>query len=262
MIDIFGLVKSGFLGVLVELYKITGNLGFALIIFTLVIRFVLMPLSLQSLRAQKKIQQLQPELAKLKKKHGSDKQALQAAQMEMYKSYNVNPLAGCIPQLFQIGLFILLYQALQSFLHSSVVNGVTINPQFFWLNLSAKDPFFILPVLAAVTQLILSLMVLPATETPDEVPNQSKNKKTQKANEKEEDVAEMAASMQQSMVYVLPFMIGISAANFPSGLGLYWVTTTLFSIAQQYFLSGPGGLMTYVQRATRAAQSFFTKSSK
>ncbi|MDQ3008770.1 MAG: YidC/Oxa1 family membrane protein insertase [bacterium] len=237
-----------FFRLLVILNSATGNLGLAIILFTILIRSIVLPLSLPSIKAQKRIQELQPEIKQLKAKHGKDKKAYQVAQMELYKKYNVNPLAGCLPQLLQIGVLFFLYQALNNFLNQPVIEGVTINPQFLWLNLTSPDALYIIPVLAALTQLVLSLMIIPATETPDVVPNNSKKKKVVEANKKEEDVAEMAASMQQQMMYIMPLMTGFIALSFPAGLGLYWIASTLFSIAQQYFLSGPGGIVTYTKR--------------
>lgn len=226
-----------------------GSLGWAIVAFTFLVRLALYPLTSSSLRAQKKIRDLQPELKKLGTKHKGDKQALQRAQMELYQKYNVNPLAGCLPQLVQIFLLIVLYQALLAFLNGGMENGA--NLEFFWLNLGQPDPTYALPVLAAVTQLILSLMIAPGAEIPDVVPNKSSNKKVKKTNEKEEDMAEMAASMQQQMLFIMPIMTGVIALRFPSGLALYWVVATVFSIAQQYFISGWGGLTTYYQRFVR-----------
>jgi YidC/Oxa1 family membrane protein insertase len=245
----FSLVTSFFSSILFQLYTLSGNLGVALISFTVLTRAVLVPLTLPSLKAQKKMREVQPELNKLKQKHKGNSKALQQAQMELYKKYNINPLNGCLPQLLQIVILIVLYHALTSFLHQTNIEGIAINPSFLWLDLSKPDQFFVLPVLAGVTQLILSLMILPATEIPDLVPNNSKLKKVKEANEKEEDFAEMAMSMQQQMVFIMPVMIGFLALRYPSGLGLYWTATTVFSIVQQYFLSGPGGLVTYSQRA-------------
>ncbi len=242
-------IVSIFTTLLLELYKISGSLGLAIVLFTLIVRSLLWPLTLPSLKAQKKIKELQPELKKLKAKHGTNKQALQQAQMELYKKYNVNPLAGCIPQLVQIGFLYMLYHALNTFLKQSMVNGMTIDPTFFWMNLSKPDHSFVLPVLAGLSQLVLSLMIAPATEVPDSVPNQSKSPKVQKENKKEEDVAEMAATMQSQMIFMMPIIIGVSAFSFPSGLALYWTVTTIFSVVQQYFVSGPGGLVSYSQRA-------------
>jgi len=244
-----------FSNILLSLYTLVGDLGFTIIIFTVLVRAILLPITLPSLKSQKKIQKLQPEINKLKKKHGKDKQALQKAQMDLYKSYNVNPMGGCIPQLIQLGIMIVLYQSLISFLGNGEINGIVVNPNFLWLNLSIPDTKFILPVLAGAFQLILSLMIAPGGEVRDIVPNQSKSKKIQEANKKEEGVADMAASMQQQMIFIMPLMTGFFATKFPSGLALYWVITTIFSIVQQYFISGPGGLSSYYQRAV----AFITK---
>lgn len=250
-----GMITELFQNILLFLVESTGSLGYAIITFTFLIRSVLLPITLPSLRSTKKMQDLQPELKKLQKKHGKDRQALQQAQLELYKKYNVNPLAGCIPQLAQLGVLILLYHTLLDFLN----NNVTIDPNFFWLDLSIPDGKYILPILAVLTQLVLSLMIAPGAETRDIVPNTSKSKKVQKENEKEEDVADMARSMQQQMMFIMPLMTGFIALRFPSGLALYWVATTLFSIGQQWYISGPGGLVTYTQRAKAFISSKFGK---
>ncbi|MDQ5950840.1 MAG: hypothetical protein QG639_116 [Patescibacteria group bacterium] len=234
--------------VLLFLYEVSGNLGLAILLFTLLVRTILFPVTATSLKAAQKKKELQPELKKLKKKHGKDAPALQAAQMEMYKKYNVNPLAGCLPQIAQIAVLLILYHVLTNFLKQTEINGIVINPSFLWLNLTQPDALYILPILAAVTQLILSVMIAPGAEKRDIVPNKSKKNDVAKANEKEEDMAEMAASMQQQMLYIMPIMTGVIAIQFPSGLPLYWIATTIFSIGQQWYISGPGGLKTYYQR--------------
>lgn len=240
------LIQDGTMSVLFELYKITGNLGIAVIVLTLVMRLVLVPLSINALRSQKKMQELKPELDKLKKQHGNDKAKLQQAQVELYKKYNINPLTGCLPYLVQIVLLIILYQVLLKFLGQTEINGVTINPTFLWLDLRQPDQYHILPILAGATQFILSLMIAPGAEHRDLVPNQSKKKNVQEANKKEEDVAEMAMTMQKQMIFFMPIMTAFIAWRFQSGLALYWVATTLFSIVQQYYVSGLGGLKSYV----------------
>lgn len=238
-----------FFSILLWLYQVTGNLGLAIIVLTLVIRLFLVPLSLPSLKARTKMQELQPELKKLKAKHKDDKVAFQKAQLELYQRYNVNPLSGCLPQLIQLGLLLFLYQAFIGFLSQSQINGVTIDPHFLGLNLTLPDTTFVLPVLSAVSQLVLSIMIAPGAEIPDVVSNTSSKKAVKVANKKEEDVAEMAATMQKQMLFVMPIMTGFIATQFPSGLALYWVMTTVFSIGQQYFVSGWGGLQQYSQRA-------------
>ncbi len=235
-------------GLLVFLYQLTGSLGFSIIIFTILLRSALLPLSLKYLRTQKEIKKLQPEIKKLQKKH-KDAKKRQQAQIELYKKYNVNPMAGCLPQIVQLVVLILLYRVFLQFLGQTEVLGVVISPQFLWMDLRHPDTTYVLPVLTAVSQLLFSVMILPGGETPDLVPNKSKSKKTQKANEKEEDVAEMAASMQKQMLFIMPVMTGFFASRFPSGLALYWFATTIFSMGQQLVVSGPGGLKTYAQRA-------------
>lgn len=236
------------LNILLFLTDITGNLGFSIIVFTIIIRTALLPVTVPSLKASRKMQSLQPEIKKLKAKFGKDKQGLQAAQMELYKKYNVNPLAGCLPQVVQLVVLIFLYRVLINFLGNPELNGNGINTSFLWLDLTQADKLFILPVLAATTQLVLSIMISPGAEKADTVPNTSKKKAVQEANKKEEDFAEMAQSMQQQMIYIMPVFTGIIAATFPSGLALYWVSTTVFSIIQQFFISGPGGLKIYANR--------------
>ena len=238
-----------FFEILLFLYQFTGSLGLAIIVLTLLIRFILVPLTLPSLKARKKITEIQPELNKLKKKHGKNKQALQKAQLELYQKYNVNPLAGCLPQLVQLAVLIFLYRALISFLGQDVINGSSVNSVFLWWDLTIPDSKYVLPIIAGVSQLILSLMISPGGEIRDIVPNKAKSKKVQQENKKEEDMAEMAASMQQQMLFLMPIMTVFIATKFPSGLTVYWVVTTFFSIGQQYLISGWGGLRSYLLRA-------------
>lgn len=242
-------IIEAFQQILFQLYLISGNLGWAIIILTILTRLIFLPMTIKSMRAAKQMQEMKPELDKLKKKHGSDKVALQKAQMELYKKYNINPLAGCLPYLFQFIFLILLYQVLIRFLNQTEINGVAIDPHFLWLDLRVPDGLHILPFLAGGSQLLLSLMISPGAETPDIVPNQSKKKAVQEANKKEEDMAEMAATMQKQMLFMMPIMTGLLAWRFQSGLALYWTVTTLAAIAQQYYVSGWGGLVSYVNRA-------------
>ena len=242
------MLQQFFTTILVSLYSLVGDLGLSIISLTLLIRSLLLPITLPTLKARKKLKKLQPKLDKLKKKHKGDKEALQQAQLNLYQKYNVNPLAGCLPQILQIVILIGLYRALGSFLEQPQIDGVTIKPDFLWLNLAKPDPLYILPVLAALVQLVLALMISPGGEVRDIVPNEAKDKKVQQENKEEEDMAEMAKTMQQQMVFIMPIMTGLVALRFPAGLALYWVTTNVFSIIQQYFVSGLGGLKTYWQR--------------
>ncbi len=233
---------SFFTSILVFLYSVFNNLGLTIIVFTILIRLALLPLTLPSVKSSKKMQELQPEIKKLKEKYGKDKQGLALAQSQLYKSYNINPLAGCLPQLLQLFILIVLYQAIIKLFNSPELN---FNLSFLWVNLSQPDSIYVLPIIAGVTQFLLSLMVSPATQTRDVVKNNSSLKPIQEANKKEEDVAEMAATMQQQMIFLMPIMTTVIALKLPSGLALYWIAGTIITMVTQYFVSGWGGLATY-----------------
>ncbi len=221
---------------LVFLYGITGqNLGFAIILLTLLIRGVLVPVTVPSLRSAKKMQEIKPLLDKLKEKH-KDKQKLQLAQLDLYKQHGINPAAGCLPQIAQLIVLIALYQVFIKFIKTPEINGVALNQSFFWLNLGKPDPYYILPVLAGVSQLVFSLMMTSGLESHLKAPKKKDDK------QKEEDSLEMAQSMSQQMILIMPAMTVLISLKFPSGLALYWVITTVFSLVQQYLVSGPGGL--------------------
>lgn len=223
-------------------YSIFGNLGWAIIVFTILLRLLVLPLTLPSIKSSQKIRELQPELKKLKEKYKGNQQGYVLAQSQLYKAYNINPLAGCLPQLLQFAILIILYQTIIGLFSGS--RG-ELNFHFFWLNLSQPDGKFIAPILAGVTQFFLSLMLSPATQTRDIVPNKAKDSLIKEANVQEENIAEMASTMQQQMIFLMPVMTAFIALRLPSGLALYWIVGTVISIVTQYFVSGWGGLAVY-----------------
>ncbi len=212
-----------------------GNLGLAIIFSTVVIKFLLLPLVLPSIKSAKAIQALKPELDALKKKH-SDKKQLQEAQMNLYKEKGINPLSGCLPQIVQVLILIALYNVFINFLNQPSIAGITMNPYFFYLDLTKPDKTYIMPILAGITQFIFSLMLQSGVET------HVKNPKSPVEKKKEEDSMEMTQAMQQQMLYMMPIMTTVISINFQSGLVFYWVISTVFSIVQQYYFSGAGGL--------------------
>ncbi|PIR98944.1 hypothetical protein COT87_02065 [Candidatus Collierbacteria bacterium CG10_big_fil_rev_8_21_14_0_10_44_9] len=224
---------------LLWLYQVTGhNLGFAIILLTLIIRGILIPFTLPQLKSAKKMALLKPELDALKKKHGHDAKLFQQKQLEFYKTRGINPAAGCLPFIAQFIVLIALYQVFMSTLNG---NGMgEINATFLLWDLKSKDTTYILPVLAGLLQFVMSLTILPAVENQPE--------KRPGTPEQKQDVAEMATSMQQQMVFMMPIMTVIFSIQFPSGLALYWVITTTFSLAQQLMVSGPGALLTYAYK--------------
>jgi len=238
----FSFVANFFYQVLLFFYRIFGgNLGLSIIALTALVKIVLLPLVVPTMKSAKKMQDLKPALDKLKAKH-ADKKALQQAQLNLYKEHGINPAAGCLPQIVQIFVLISLYQVFMKFLGKNEVDGITVNPSFLYLNLNKPDPFYILPILAGVTQFVFSLMMQSGLESHVSSPKKSQDKK------KEEDSLEMAQSMQQQMIFMMPIMSTIISLKFQSGLVLYWVVSTVFSIVQQYYFSGWGGVRPYLVR--------------
>jgi len=220
-------------------HNLFNSYGLAIISVTALIRLVLIPLTIPTLKSQKKIQLLKPEIDKLKKQYGHDKKLFQQKQLELYQHHQINPAAGCLPQLVQIGLFIVFYRVLVTSLGSESIPYSMI---FLGLDLTKPDSTFVLPFLAGITQLILALMIRPGADTQAEHQLAQKTK-TQKDDKQADDMEHMAQTMQSQMTFLMPAMTFFLARSFPSGLALYWVISTGFSIVQQYFVSGLGGLL-------------------
>jgi YidC/Oxa1 family membrane protein insertase len=230
--------------VLAALAPQVGGYGIAIILVTAAIRLILLPLTLPSMKMAAKMRDLQPEINKLKKQFGTDKVGLQQAQIQLFKEHKLNPASGCLPNILQLVILIALYQVFNSASTANASNGLG---QFFWLNIAQPDPLFILPAIAGISQLILSLMLLPAADASAEQALAATTK--DKSDDKPaEDMASMAQSMQQQMMFIMPAMTVFLAIKFPAGLALYWITTTIFSLVQQYFVSGWGGLPSTVAK--------------
>jgi len=215
------------LWLLTILYNLSfQNLGLAIIMVTVLIRVALLPLILPSLRSAKKMQDLQPQMANLKRRFAHDRKKHTQEQLRLYKQHGINPAAGCLPNLVQILFLIALYQVFFSTLSSG------FNKEFLIWDLTKKDSTLILPILAGISQLILSKMMLPKNRTP--VKGQG-------------GMEEAVYSMQSQMLYLFPIMTVVIGWQFPSGLVLYWSVTTIFSIIQQYGVTGVGGLESWLR---------------
>jgi YidC/Oxa1 family membrane protein insertase len=214
------------------LYSIFGNYGIAIIVFTFLVRIVMLPLSMQQLKSSKAMQELQPQIAALQKKYGKDKEKLSQEQMKLYKEAGVNPLAGCLPTIIQMPIWIGLYSAL-----SILATTPEFQTPFLWLaNLAAMPNTsdilgnltdYILPVITVVTQFITQKMMTPITQD------------------------EQAKSMN-SMMSIMPLMFGFFCLQVPAGLVVYWVASNIFSMVQQYFTTGWGSLATLIPGAKPA----------
>ena len=213
--------------ILVWFYNIIpGNdLGIAIIILTILIRFILYPLSKKAIQSQKAINELQPKIKEIQRKY-KNKEEQAKEMMGLYKKHKVNPMAGCLPILIQLPLLIALYRVFFNGLNPESLNDLysfisrpeLLNVMFLGLiDLSQRNIF--LAVLAGFLQFIQSKMIIP----------QSLIKKG-KSNE-----LDFSSIMSKQMLYFMPLITIFIAWNLPSALPLYWIVITLFGIIQQYF---------------------------
>jgi YidC/Oxa1 family membrane protein insertase len=186
------------------LYKYVHNYGTAIIILTILTKIVFWPLGNKSYKSMKEMQILQPKIKELQDRYKNDKQALNQAVMELYKSHKVNPLGGCLPILIQIPVFFGLYRAL---LYSIELRHA---PFVWWIqDLSARDPYYITPVIMGATMFIQQKMSPPMGTDP----------------------------MQQKIMLLMPVIFTALFLNFPSGLVIYWLFNNILSIGQQYYIN-------------------------
>lgn len=203
--------------VLVWLTSLTGNLGLAIILLTLLIQLLLLPLRLPSVKSAKKMRNLQPRLHELQKKHKDNKANLAQAQLALYREHGVNPFGGILPTLMSIPVIIALYRVLINTLGET--SGIATN--FLWLDLSKSDPWYILPIGVGLLQFVLSQQMM-ASPYPKADPARVENRGTE----------ETMQAVQSQMKYIFPVMSAVITAGLPSGVGLYWIVSVVFAIIQ------------------------------
>lgn len=192
---------AGGLGwILNQLVQLTGSYGLSIILSTVIVRLLLYPLMVSQTKNMAAMRKLQPELEKLQQKYGNDKEKYQQKMVELYKEHGINPLGGCLPMLVQLPILWAFFRVLSG-------SGFGEGAKFLglWV-LSQPDPYYILPILSAATTYIQSRMTVTDTS-------------------------------QKAMLFVMPIMIGIFSLSFPSGMVIYWITSNLFSIAQQAWMN-------------------------
>ena len=186
-----------------KLHGFVGNWGWAIVLLTIIVKIVLAPLTNASYRSMAKMRAVAPRLEALKKQHGDDRMALQQAMMKMYKDEKINPLGGCLPMLLQIPVFIGLYWAL----FASV--ELRQAPWIGWIHdLGRTDPYFILPIIMALTMFIQTSLNPPPTDP-----------------------------MQAKMMKIMPLIFSVMFFFFPAGLVLYWVVNNIITIGQQWYIN-------------------------
>jgi YidC/Oxa1 family membrane protein insertase len=184
---------------LIKIQSIVTNWGVAIIIITLIVKGGMYPLTKAQYTSMAKMRALQPKMAQLKERLGDDKQKMSQGMMELYRKEKVNPAGGCLPLIIQMPIFLALYWV---FLESVELRHA---PFMLWIqDLSAQDPFYILPVLMGISMFIMQKMQPMTVQDP----------------------------MQQKIMQYMPVMFTVFFFWFPSGLVLYWLVSNLISIAQ------------------------------
>lgn len=226
---------------LIALYALFGNLGLAIIALTIIIKLALLGLSKQQISSQKEMQEIQPEIKKLQKKYKDDKEKLAKETMTLYKEHGINPLAGCLPLIIQMIVFITLYRVLINLLQNdeSVVNSeilYSITPEILKV-----QPFFATLNLAEAASLVSISLLLPLATAAAQYYQikmmQAKNAAATEPKEPSKDgQPDFATIMQKQMLVIIPLMTLIIGFTFPLGLTLYWFVSTLFMIGQQWVI--------------------------
>lgn len=207
-----------------------ADFGIAIILTTILLKLLMFPLSRKQIESQKKMQELQPKLKAIQREH-KDKEAQAKAMMELYRTEKTNPFSGCLPLIVQIVFLIAIYHVIIRIsqadfaidageLYSFVPNPGTVN-HFFLQIVNLAEPNYLLAALAALGQFFQTKMIIqrqPEREAP------------------ENGEPDMAAIMNKQMLYIGPAVTLFIGITFPAALSLYWLTSTLFMLGQQYLL--------------------------
>ncbi len=222
---------------LIVLYSILfHNFGLTIVVFTIVVRILMLPLTLKQLQRSKAMSALQPRIQEVQKKFGKDRERLSKETMALYKEHGVNPLGCAVPTLLQFPIWIGLYQSItfalgdkpESMLSLAqhlypalelVHRVIPLNNHFLWLNLATPDPSYVLPILVGASMWVQQKMMAMPMADPQQ------------------------AQMNKMMQTMMPLMFAFFTVSFASGLAIYWVTSNLISIVLQYFVTGWGSLL-------------------
>lgn len=243
--SIFSLViYQPLLNLLILLYVIIPDFGVAIILFTIITKLALLPLTKKSIESQKAMQDIQPEVKKLQAKYKTDKAMLGQKSMELYKKHGINPAGGCLPLVVQMVFFITLFQVLRLTLDTSpealtkvsdLLYGFVKNPGelnsiafgFFDLN----SPSIPLAIVAAALQFVQSKMMMAKTKK-----EQAARDEKHGVVKKDDAEPDFSSVMQTQMVYMGPVMTLVFGIKFAGGIMLYWTISTLVMIIQQYYI--------------------------
>jgi YidC/Oxa1 family membrane protein insertase len=216
------------------------SMGLAIILFTILIRLALYPLSRKSIESQSALQKMQPAMNEIREKFKDDKQKQSAEIMKLYSDNKISPLSSCLPLLLQLPILWALnyifrnafsgngFDVLYPFVHKpEFIQGVFLG----FIHLA--DPKNIpLAILAGAAQFVQSWMLLQKTKKPKD----KDSKEPEKPKTQEEKLADTTASMSRNMTYFFPLITVWFGYSLPAGLSLYWLITTLFAIVQQWII--------------------------
>lgn len=221
------------------------DFGIAIIITTIIIKIGMLHLSKKQIESQKKMQVLQPEIKKLQKKHKDNKEAQTKAMLALYKEHGTTPVSGCLPLIVQLIIFIAFYYILfgmnaaevlvdASRLYAFVPNPEIITPTLLGF-IDLHNPSPLLAAFAAAGQYFQMKMMMANRDK--EKALQGKNEKSKPAKDAAPNMQDFAETMTKQMLYIAPALTLFIGFTFPGGLALYWLVSTLFMIAQQYYLA-------------------------
>ena len=186
-----------------KIHQYVGNWGWSIVILTILIKLMFFPLSAKSYKSMAQMRGLAPRLQRLKEQYGDDRQKLHQAMMDLYKTEKINPLGGCLPVVVQIPVFIALYWTLLGSVEMRQA------PFVLWIHdLSAPDPYYVLPIIMGITMLIQTRL----NPTPPD-------------------------PIQAKVMMIMPVAFSIFFFFFPAGLVLYWLVNNLISITQQWYIT-------------------------
>ena len=218
--------------ILLYVYLPGHDFGIAVIILTLITKLILFPSSLKSIKSQRKIAIIQPKIKEIQQKYKGDRQAQSRAMMELYQKEKVNPVSGCLPLLLQLPILIALYQVFLRGLDSEILRntlyGFVPNPggiDFMFLgiiNLGQANIF--LALVAGILQFFQTKISLPQKQTSSSTPADKGGK------------MDFSSMFQSQMLYFFPVITVLIVWKLGSMIGLYWITSTLFSIGEQYIV--------------------------
>lgn len=205
----FEILAKPLLWLLEFFYGFVHNWGVAIIVLTVFIKMLFWPLTKKSYKSMEQMKRIAPLMQEVKAKYGDNKEEMSREMMQLYKTYNVNPMSGCLPILIQLPVFIALYQALlhsNNLRHADFIMYLPFTDMLWLSDLSVQDPFYITPLLMGVTMFIQQWLS-PAVGDP----------------------------MQRKVMLFMPLIFTFMFLSFPSGLVLYWLVNNILSIAQQWW---------------------------